>query len=139
MKIQPRSATLPLLALLASGSMIAAPVRASGSSCDVVYDVGIKQVQTPHHTHTTMKSASTGKTTTSEGVFAAGGEYSRLGDGAWKRSNMSQQDSLEMAQRKRSHSSTDTCKNLGNDAGAGTAATLYSVHRPRPVRIRRSG
>lgn len=108
--------------------MIVASAQAAGSSCDVVYDAGIKQVQTPHHSHTTMKSASTGKVTTSEGLFVGGVEYSRLGDGPWARSRMTQQDVLERAQHKRSQSSEDTCRNLGIDAGEGAAATLYSVH-----------
>ncbi len=108
--------------------MIAAPVHAAGSSCDAVYDAGIKQVQTPHHSHTTMKAANTGKVTTSETLFVGGVEYLRVGDGAWRRSRMTPQDSLESAQAKRGQSSADTCRNLGNDAGAGTAAVLYSVH-----------
>lgn len=129
MQIMFRSAMLPLIALLPlAGWMISAPVQAAGSSCDAVYDACIKQVQTPHHTQTTMKSARTGKITTSEGVFVDGVEYSRFGDGPWKRSRVTLQDNLKRAKDKRSQSSPDTCRNLGNDAEASAPATLYSVH-----------
>jgi hypothetical protein len=69
-----------------------------------------------------------GRVSTSEGLFADGVEYSRLGDSAWQRSRMTHAHSLAKAQEKRSQSAADTCKNLGSDAGAGAAATLYSVH-----------
>lgn len=104
----------------------AAPARAN-NSCDAVLDAGIKQVQTPHHVHSSTKTSS-GKVTSSEAIFVGGVEYLRVGDGNWRRSPMTAREMLQDAQDKRKESSADTCRNLGDQTVAGQAATLYDFH-----------
>lgn len=109
---------------LLAGIALALPAHAANTSCDAVLDAGIKQVQTPHHVHSSSKTSS-GKVTSSDAIFVGGVEYLRVGDGNWRRSSMTPKEMLQGAQEKRKQSSADTCRILGDETIAGQAATLY--------------
>ena len=106
---------------------LALPAHAANTSCDAVLDAGIKQVQTPHHVHSSRKTLD-GKVTSSEAIFIGGVEYLRVGDGNWRRSAMTAAEMLQGARDKRKQSSADTCRNLGDQTVDGQAATLYEFH-----------
>lgn len=115
-----------LLAAGAAGALtMAVPARAA-NPCDVLYNAGIKAVQTPHHVYTTTTGGRTGKPRSSEAIFVGGIEYVQIG-GQWRRSRMPQPDMVEAA-REKLQTHPDTCTVAGDQTVDGQAVTTYKVH-----------
>ena len=100
-----------------------APHVVKAGSCDVVYNAGIKTVQTPHRVFSTMTRG--GKTTSSESVFVDGVEY-RQRDGRWQRSLMTAKEMLDNAKEKLT-APPDTCIAAPDEMIGGRAVAVYRV------------
>jgi hypothetical protein len=107
------------------GIALAWPAHAS-DTCDVLYNAGIKTLQTPHHVYSTKTPVHGVKLPSGVSIFAGGIEYILL-DGKWQRSRMTPQDMIENAQEKlKTH--PDICTAAGAENINGQAVTTYKVH-----------
>jgi len=106
-------------------AVAAAPSANAANACDVLYNAGIKSVQTPHRVYST-RTMHGGKPQASEAVFAAGIEYLQM-DGKWIRSPMPQPEMVAAAQEKlRTH--PDTCTPMGDQMVGGQAVSVFKAH-----------
>lgn len=98
----------------------------AADNCDALYNASIKSLQTPHHVFSSKTSAAGVKAPTGESIYAGGIEYILI-DGSWKRSPMTPQDMIELAQEKlKTH--PDTCASAGTETIDGKAVITYKVH-----------
>ena len=115
--------------LLAVGSACALTISVpalAANACDVLYNAGIKAVQTPHHLYTTSTGGKSEKARSSEAIFAGGVEYLKV-HGQWRLSSIPQSYMVESAQEKlKTH--PDTCTVTGDQTVDGHAVTTYKVH-----------
>jgi hypothetical protein len=104
---------------------VAAPSANAANACDVLYNAGIKSVQTAHRVYST-RTMQGGKSQASEAVFAAGNEYLQI-NGKWMRSPMPQPEMVAAAQEKlKTH--PDTCTPMGDQMVGGQAVSVFKAH-----------
>ncbi|MEO8524654.1 MAG: hypothetical protein ABI460_08050 [Caldimonas sp.] len=102
-----------------------APSANAADACDVLYNAGIKSVQTPHHVYSN-RTMPKGQPKASEAIFADGVEYLRR-NGTWIRSPMPQAAMVAAAQEKlKTH--PDTCTPMGDQVVGGQAVNVYKAH-----------
>lgn len=116
-------ACLSPAALLAA---LACAPTAAAHPCDLLYNAGIKAMQTPHHVYSTTTPAAGGNPMAGEAILAGGVEYVLLG-GQWRRSPMAPAEMIQNTQEKlKTH--PDTCTPLGDQSVDGQSVTAYTVH-----------
>ncbi len=116
-------ACLVACALIATAAL--APSANAADTCDVLYNAGIKSVQTPHRVYST-RTTRAGKVQTGEAIFAGGAEF-LLRDDKWMRSPMPQSRMIAAAQEKlKTHS--DTCTLIADRVVGGQTVSVYKAH-----------
>lgn len=106
-------------------AVAAAPSANAANACDVLYNAGIKSVQTPHRVYST-RTMPGGKAQASAAVFVGGNEYLQI-DGKWIRSPMPQPAMVAAAQEKlKTH--PDTCTPMGDQMVGGQALSVFKAH-----------
>jgi hypothetical protein len=120
---------LTVSGIAVSMALFSVTVFASDVGCKDVFDAGMRQLQTPYHSHTTMTLVPGQKPQLSEQINTGKILY-LLTNGKWTVSKITPVDMREQ-ETDNIKNSKSVCSVVRDESVDGTSATLYKVHEER--------